>query len=307
MKKQYLGKIFAGILCSFLIATFSTAALAQSAKAEGVIKARNGEQMVVQTATSPNLVVLLTDDTKVGQVAGVLKARRKQMSMAALIPGLAVKIEGSYNDQNQLVASSVSFKGDDLEQAQAIQAGMHETKVQTEQNQEELAKQNAALKAQNEALQQQQAQLTEQQQKLAENKAAIQAATARFGQLDDYYIRDEVTVYFGNGKITVDPKYVPQLTELANKAKDINGYMIEVKGFASAVGSAALNQKLSGERASNVVNVLLQQGKVPLTRMLSPVAMGESDQVGTDKTKEGQAENRRVVVRVLQNKAMAGI
>ena len=37
--------------------------------------------------------------------------------------------------------------------------------------------------------------------------------------------------------------------------------------------------------------------------------MGESEQVGGDesvKTKEGQAQNRRVVVRVLQNKAIAG-
>ena len=305
--KKYLGTISVAILCSILIATFNVAGFAQSAKAEGVIKSRNGEMMTVQTATNPSQVVVLTDDTKVGQVAGVLKARRKEMSMAALIPGLAVKVEGSYNDQNQLVASSVSFKGDDLQQAQAIQAGMHETKVQTQQNEAELQKQNAALQAQNAALQQQQAQLTEQQKKLAENKAAIEAATARFGQLDDYYIRDEVTVYFANGKVTVDPKYIPQLMALTTKAKDINGYMIEVKGFASAVGSPALNQKLSEDRASNVVNVLLQQGKVPLTRMLSPGAMGESEQVGSDKTKEGQAENRRVVVRVLQNKAMAGV
>jgi outer membrane protein OmpA-like peptidoglycan-associated protein len=307
MKKKYFRTIFVAIVWSILLATFSTAGLAQSAKAEGVIKSRNGEMMTLQTSTDPNLVVVLTDDTKVGQVQGVFKARRKEMSMAALIPGLAVKVEGSYNDQNQLVASSVSFKGEDLKQAQAIQAGMHETKVQAQQNEAELQKQNAELQAQNAALQQQQAQLTEQEKKVAANKAAIAAATARFGQLDDYYIRDEVTVYFGNGKVTVDPKYVPQLTDLANKAKDINGYMIEVKGFASAVGSQALNQKLSEDRAGNVVNILLQQGKVPLTRMLSPGAMGESEQVGNDKTKEGQAENRRVVVRVLQNKAMAGV
>jgi outer membrane protein OmpA-like peptidoglycan-associated protein len=41
--------------------------------------------------------------------------------------------------------------------------------------------------------------------------------------------------------------------------------------------------------------------------MLSPGAMGEAHQVGNDKTAEGQAENRRVVVRILQNKAIAGI
>lgn len=238
---------------------------------------------------------------------GMLKARHKQMSMAALIPGLAVQVEGTYNAQNQMVATKVTFKGNDLEQAQAIQAGMHETQVQTQKNQQELAEQNAKLKEQNEALQQQQAQLTEQQAKIAANKAAVEAAVARFGQLDDYYIMDEVTVYFGNGKVTVDPKYVPQLTALAQKAQTVNGYMIEVKGYASAVGSVTLNQKLSEDRAGNVTNILIQQGHVPLTRMLAPGAMGESRQVGNDKTAEGQAENRRVVVRVLQNKAIAGV
>ena len=220
--------------------------------------------------------------------------------MAALIPGLAVKVEGMYNDQKQLEAKSVSFKGNDLEQAESIQAGLHETQVAAQKNKEELEKQQAALK-------QQQAELTEQQKKIAANKAAVDAAVARFGQLDDYYIFDETTVYFGNGQVKVEPKYVSQLLTLAEKAKTINGYMIEVKGYASSVGSVALNQQLSEDRANVVTNILLQQGHIPLTRMLAPGAMGETHQVGNDKTAEGQAENRRVVVRVLQNKAIAGI
>ena len=284
----------------------SLLSFAQTVKVQGLIKGRSGDQMILQTSDSPKMVVILTDSTQVGQVQGMLKARRKQMSMAALIPGLAVQVEGMYNANNQLVATKVSFKGDDLEQAQSIQAGLHETQMQTQKNQQELEQQNAALQQQNAALQQQQAQLTEQQKKLAENKAAIDAAVARFGQLDDYYIMDEVTVYFGNGKVSVDPKYVPQLTALAQKAQTVNGYMVQVKGYASSVGSVALNQKLSEDRANNVTNVLLQQGHIPLTRMLAPGAMGESRQVGNDKTAEGQAENRRVVVRVLQNKGIAG-
>lgn len=289
------------------LALLSQIVTAQSVKVEGLIKARNGDTMILQTSDSPNLTVLLTDNSKVGQVQGVFKARRKQMSMAALIPGLAVKVEGTYNDHNELVATSVSFKGNDLEQAEAIEAGMHETKVQVQQvkaqalqNKGELEKQNAELKSQNEALQQQQKQI-------AANKAAVEAAIARFGQLDDYYIFDEMTVYFGNGKITVDPKYTPQLLELAHKAKTINGFMIEVKGYASSVGSVTLNQQLSEDRADDLTNILVQQGHIPLTRMLAPGAMGESHQVGNDKTAEGQAENRRVVVRVLQNKGIAGI
>jgi len=275
------------------LALFGPAVAAQSVKVEGLIKARNGDTMILKTSDSPNLTVVLTDNTEVGQVQGLFQARRKEMSMAALIPGLTVKVEGTYGDQNQLVATSVSFKGNDLEDAEKIEAGMNESEV-------ELEKQNVALK-------QQQAQLTEHQAKIAANKAAVDSAIARFGQLDDYYIFDEVTVYFDNGKTNVDPKYNPQLLALADKAKAIEGYMIEVKGHASSVGSVALNQQLSEDRAEAVTNVLVQQGHIALTRMLAPGAMGEAHQVGDDKTEKGQAENRRVVVRVLQNKAIAGI
>jgi len=278
----------------------STIALAQSVKVEGVIKARNGDSMTLRTKDSMDITVLLADSTEVGQVQGMLKARRKEMSMAALIPGLAVRVEGTYNDQGQLAAKSVSFKGNDLEQAQKIEAGMHETRVQAEHNKAELEKHKAELQKQNVALQ-------EQQQQIAANKAAIDAATARFGQLDDYYILDEVVVYFGNRQVKVDPSYRPKLLALAEKARSVNGYVIEVKGYASSSGDVALNQQLSEDRADEVVNILIQEGHIPLTRLLAPGAMGESHQVGNDSTAEGQSQNRRVVVRVLQNKAIAGV
>ncbi len=124
------------------------------------------------------------------------------MSMAALVPGLPVQVEGTYDSNNQLIASKVSFKGNDLAQAQAIQAGMHESKKQIAQTEEELAKAKAELEAH-------QAQLNEQEKKVAANKAAIAANVARFGQLDDYYIFDEVTVYFANGKTNLTPSTTP--------------------------------------------------------------------------------------------------
>ena len=308
MNQPKLKKIVRSVLLSALaLALFGPVIAAQSVKIEGPIKSRSGDTMIVKSSGSPDVTVQLTDSTKVGQVQGVFQARRKQMSMAALIPGLTVKVEGAYNDQNQLVAKSVAFKGNDLEDAEKIEAGMHETKV-------EVAKQNAELKAQNEALQQQQAQLTEHQAQLTEhqakiaaNKVAVDAAIARFGQLDDYYIFDEATVNFANGKTKVDPQYNAPLLALVDKAKALEGYMIEVKGYASSVGSVALNQQLSEDRSEAVTNILLQQGHIPLNRMLAPGAMGEAHQIGDDKTEKGQAENRRVVVRVLQNKGVAGI
>jgi OmpA-OmpF porin, OOP family len=300
-------QVVSRMVAAFIVLAFSTALAAQVVKIEGIIKARSGDEMIVQVNESAEQAFLLTDTTKVQQVGGLFKASRKDMSMAALIPGLKVKAEGTFNADRQLVAKSVKFSGDDLEQAQAIQAGTHEMKEQNAQQQEELERQKAALEKQNQELMKQQAQQAKHAEQIAANKAAIEAATARFGQLDDYYILDEVTVYFGNGQVKVDPKYNPQLLALAEKAKTIDGYVIEVHGYASAVGSVAVNQKLSEDRADNVTNILIQQGHIPLTRMLAPGAMGESRQVGNDKTEKGQAENRRVVVRVLQNKAIAGV
>jgi outer membrane protein OmpA-like peptidoglycan-associated protein len=293
-------------LLLLLLLISSTLAVSQDIKVEGLIVGRNGDEMVVKPEGGEEVTFLLTLDTEVSQMKEISKPRRPRMYEVTLIPGLKVQVEGTHNAENHLIAIKVNFKDGDLQQAKAMQAGVQGTKMQAQANMEELQEQSEALQAQNQALQLQQAQITDQQAKIAANKAAIAANTARFGQLDDYYIFDELTVYFGNGKVKVDPKYEAQLVALAEKAKGVEGYVIEVKGYTSSQGDVATNQKLSKERASQVMNILLQKGHVPVTRMLAPGAIGEAHQVGNTKTAEGQAENRRVVVWVLQNKAIAG-
>jgi len=274
-----------------LIVLSMAVARAETVKLQGMIKGRSGATMTVQAKDSSSVAVLLTGQTQVDQSQGVLKVRKKEMAMTALIPGLQVQIEGDYNDQHQLVAESIKFTGEDLERAQAIQAGLHETQAEASRNRENLDKQSAELNAQAASI--------------ATNKAAIDAAAARFGQLDDYYILDEVTVLFGNGQVEIEDQYKPKIMELSKKAKTVDAYMIQVIGYASSSGSVALNQKLSQARAENVSNFLAQEADIPLTNLLAPGAMGESRQVGEEQTAEGQAQNRRVLVRVLQNKAVA--
>src|SRR5664280_2252573 len=260
-------------------------AAAQSSQVQGVIDGRSGATMTVKTQDAGNVVVLLTDNTQVEEVEGGLHMRKKQMGMTALVPGLPVQVKGTYNAQNQLVADSVKFKGSELKTAQDIQAGVTPAEQQLQAQQQQMAAAQAKIDA---------------------NKAAIAAANKRFGELGDYNILGMVEVLFANGKVTIDPQYKQPLLDLAQKAKTITGYVIQVKGYASAVGSAALNQKLSTERADNVTDFLEQKGGIPLTNLLAPGAMGTSKQVAPDKTAEGQAENRRVVVRILQNKGIAG-
>src|ERR1700745_2631290 len=79
------------------LTTLSTAFSAQTVKVEGLIEGRSGDSMILKPSQSPKLVVLLTDSTNVGQVQGVLKARKKEMSMAALSPGSPLKARGRYN------------------------------------------------------------------------------------------------------------------------------------------------------------------------------------------------------------------
>jgi len=284
-------------LAAFLLV--GSIAAAQSAQVQGVINGRSGATMTVQTPDAGNVVVVLTNDTDVRESSGLFHARKKQMGVTALVPGLQVQAKGSYNAQNQLVADSVTFNGNSLKTATDIQAGVTPVEQQEQAQKQQMAKQESQIQKEQEAQAAANA-------KIAANQAAIAAVNKRFGELGDYNIWDEVTVYFGNDKVTVDPQYQPKLLALCKKALTVTGYVIQVKGYASAVGSAALNQKLSQERAANVTEFLEQKGGIPLTNILAPGAMGTSRQVAPDTTTEGQAENRRVVVRILQNKGIAG-
>jgi len=305
MKKPKITRIaLVATLSATALLLLCGAAVAQT-QIQGVIDGRSGATMTVKSPDG-NVVVLLTDSTQVEEVEGGLHMRKKQMGLTALVPGLPVEVKGSNNAQNQLVADSVKFKASELKNAQDIQAGVAPAEAQLQAQQQQLQQTEQQIQQQQAAMQQQQAQLTAEQQKIAANKAAIADANKRFGELGEYNILGEVTVLFANGKVAIEPQYKPQLVQLAQKAKTINAYVIQVKGYASSVGSAALNQKLSTERADNVTDFLEQQGSIPLTNILAPGAMGTSRQVAPDTTAEGQADNRRVVVRILQNKGIAG-
>ena len=296
MNKVRLGSVLLAIVSSAALLLLCGTAAAQSAQVQGVINGRRGNTMTVQSS-SGNVTVVLNSNTQVEDVQGVFHAKKKQMGVTALVPGLSVKVKGSYDAQNQLVADTVEFNGKALQTATDIQAGM--APVQQEAQQQQIAQQQAQIQAT-------EAEQPKHQQEIEQEKAAVAAVNKRFGELGEYNIWDEVEVLFANGQVKVDPQYVPKLLTLCQKAKTVKGYVIQVQGYASKVGSAALNQKLSQERAQNVIDIIEQKGGIPLTNVLAPGAMGTSQQVAPDNTTEGQAENRRVVVRLLQDKGIAG-
>ena len=80
------------------------------------------------------------------------------------------------------------------------------------------------------------------------------------------------------------------------KAENRNVYL-EIQGHTDATGSSDYNMKLGSERAEAVRRYLNKQG-VALNRM-STISYGSSEPVESNKTKEGRAKNRRVVIIVL--------
>jgi outer membrane protein OmpA-like peptidoglycan-associated protein len=116
---------------------------------------------------------------------------------------------------------------------------------------------------------------------------------------------DTLTVHFRNGQSKISSEYEARLRDFAQKAKGGDGYAVQIEGYASAVGRPTRNQTLSAQRAEAVAAVLQQSG-LSSTKMFVPAAMGTTDQVASNTTKEGQAQNRRVVIRLLQNRGVTG-
>jgi OOP family OmpA-OmpF porin len=275
---------------------------------KGVIQGRGaGGVLMVLTDDSSNVTVVMRDYTKVRRVTAT---GDKKMSSAELVPGLRVRVKGEYEAANRLVASHVKFYKSDQKVAQAIQGGIAPTDQRVAANQQRIEQNARTIDQQQQTLQRQgqqiasnKGQIDVNEQKIVATTGALAATNARIANLDDFNVISTITVYFQNGRASIAPRYKAQLQELAGKAKGGSGYVVEVKGYASAVGADALNQRLSLQRAQAVTAVLQQHG-VPPTNIVVPAAMGVSEQVASNKTAKGQAENRRTVVTLLQNKGI---
>jgi len=119
-------------------------------------------------------------------------------------------------------------------------------------------------------------------------------------------VKGEATVNFKVGSTTISATDQEELSKLAQVATSLTGYIIEVTGYADSTGSAAMNTRLSEERAKAVVTYLMQRGGVPVRHIVAPGAMGEYGSAAPNETAAGRAENRRVEVKVLVNKGIAG-
>jgi OmpA-OmpF porin, OOP family len=295
----------------FLASLAAFGASGDKAKVKGMIISRTGETLIVKTSEG-NVTVILADDTRTKDNVGLFGWGRKEMSSVVLIPGVKVSVDGVSNDQG-VAATTITVDGDDLETAEMIQSGLHPTAEQVAANVQTLAEHQDKIQANKDQLAAHKQYIETNQQNIANNKQQIdqnikdiEENTQRFMALSEYDVKGQATVNFEVGSSKIAAKDQIELKELANTATRLKGYIIEVTGYADSTGNAALNTKLSEDRAKAVITYLVQQGAVPVRHIVAPGAMGEYGAAAPNETKAGRAENRRVEVKVLVNKGIAG-
>ena len=296
-----------------MFASLGLTAVAQQATVEGLVIGRSGPAMAVRTSDTPRVTVLLSDGTKATEKGGFLGLDRRHPSIADLVPGLAVKVEGTYDTDHQLVAKKVTFSRTAMNTARQIDAGLNPVNQQVAAAQDQLKTDRKDIEQGQQDTARNSQDIDATKQGLAAtttatttNTQAIGQANQRFTTLDQYADKGSITVNFANGKATVSKKDRDQLNDFVKSAANTPGYMIEVQGYASSVGSAAANQRLSSERADAVLAIIQQSGAVPLTRILAPAAMGTTNPVAEGHARGSQAQNRRVVVTIVVNKGITG-
>ena len=111
------------------------------------------------------------------------------------------------------------------------------------------------------------------------------------------FVLDEASLHFANGKADLDEAGTAAIRKVAESLKAFTGkYSVVVTGHTSSVGGKALNKALSKKRAEAVAKVLIDAG-VPASAVTAEGA-GPDKPLTENKTKAGQAKNRRVEIDV---------
>lgn len=130
----------------------------------------------------------------------------------------------------------------------------------------------------------------------AAKATAVETATRRL--IFEVVIND-TQGNFALGKADLPDEVRARVDELARKLKaDPAGNYIEVEGHTDSTGSTEMNERLGLARAETVKRYLYETYAIPLHK-INVISYGETKPVAPNTTREGRAQNRRVVIRVL--------
>lgn len=290
----------------------------QEAKVKGVIVSRDGNLLKIRGDDDAIGTIDLTNTTKIELKHGMFGMEKSAMDSNSLVAGLRVEARGRGNEKGELVADRVIFDPNSMRASRQIDARVAPLEAKTnsidsrtgqlENRTGQIENRQGQLEDTEKQTQQHVGQVEQQagQAKSAADQAnqGVTNVNNRVTNLDNYEAKYSATVNFRINSATLSPQAKKDLDDLAQKAQNEKGYMIEVAGFADTTGNRALNQRLSEERANAVIQYLEQQGNIPVRRILAPAGMGTSHAVADNRTSSGRKANRRVEVKVLVNQGV---
>lgn len=101
-------------------------------------------------------------------------------------------------------------------------------------------------------------------------------------------------ITFGFNSSDVNAQFYPVLDKVAATLNEYNQTTINVVGHTDSIGSEAVNQRLSEQRASSVAQYLQSRGVA--SQRLQTSGYGKTRPVDTNDTEAGRANNRRVEI-----------
>jgi outer membrane protein OmpA-like peptidoglycan-associated protein len=132
--------------------------------------------------------------------------------------------------------------------------------------------------------------------KAGERAAAVEAASRR---LVYEVVLSEDQGNFKFGKVDLPDAAKQRIDQMITDLKaDPKGVFIELEGHTDNVGSKDYNNQLGQERAEAVKRSLYEAHQVPLHK-INVISYGEDKPVSPNNTRDGRAQNRRVVIKVL--------
>jgi OOP family OmpA-OmpF porin len=254
--------------------------------------------------------VRLNDRTSVKTKGGFMRGG-SNYAQTSILRGLNLEIEGRGNGSGELDAEKIRFNESDMRVARAVEsraapleerASDTENKLtQVEANAQRLSGQLDELAAVSNAARggAKAAQAT-----ADAAVAGVNATNDRISALDDYTPQTSTAVNFKSGSAVLSPESKTSLDDIASKALNAKGYVLEVSGFADSRGSIERNRALSQRRADAVIRYLVENHSIPLRRIVTPYGYGETNPVAENETKDGRAQNRRVEIKLLVNKGL---
>jgi peptidoglycan-associated lipoprotein len=132
--------------------------------------------------------------------------------------------------------------------------------------------------------------------KAGERAAAVEAASRR---LVYEVVLSEDQGNFKFGKVDLPDTAKQRIDQMITDLKaDPKGVFIELEGHTDNVGSKDYNLQLGQERAEAVKRYLYEAHQVPLHK-INVISYGEDKPVSPNNKRDGRAQNRRVVIKVL--------